>query len=183
LQQCEQLLALDQKLTAILEDKAEPGNDAERLVLAQFCQQPYKKLFAASYRFYSEAFDHDAKLADETQKQHRYNGACAAVLAGCGQGKDADKLNDKDRPRLRKQAMDWLRADLAIRAKQAVSQKKDDRAMVVQFLKHWQKDPDLAGVRDRSALEKLPDAERAEWEKLWADVAELLKKVQDQKQD
>ena len=55
--------------------------------------------------------------------------------------------------------------------------------MVVQFLKHWQKDPDLAGVRDRSALEKLPDAERAEWEKLWADVAELLKKVQEQKQD
>jgi hypothetical protein len=68
-------------------------------------------------------------------------------------------------------------------AKQTESQKKDDRATVVQTLKHWQEDPDLIGVRDKSALEKLPDDERAEWEKLWADVAELLEKVQEQKQD
>ena len=48
-------------------------------------------------------------------------------------------------------------------------------------LRHWQTDPDLAGVRDKAALEKLPDAERADWEKLWSDVAELLKKVVEKK--
>ena len=35
---------------------------------------------------------------------------------------------------------------------------------------------DLAGPRDAAALEKLPDAEHAEWKKLWAEVEELLKK-------
>jgi serine/threonine-protein kinase len=175
LDQCEQLLALDQKLAAILEDKAKPANDADLLVVAQFCQQPYKKHFATSCRFYSEAFDHDAKLADDMQKQHRYNAACAAALAGCGHGKDADSLDDKDRPRLRKQALDWLRADLALWTKQAESRKAEDRAMVVQILKHWQEDADLAGIRDKAAVEKLSDDEQVTCRKLWADVEAVLK--------
>jgi serine/threonine-protein kinase len=176
LQRCERLMRLDQKLAAILdEEKEKPGDNAERLGLARLCQQPFKKLYATSFRFYAEAFAHDAKLADDMQQQHRYNAARAAALAGCGQGKDADKLDDKDRPRLRKQSLDWLRIDLIFWTKQAETDKAADRAMLVQTLKHWQEDPDLAGVRDKSALEKLTDAERAEWEKLWADVAELLK--------
>jgi len=48
-------------------------------------------------------------------------------------------------------------------------------------LRHWQEDSDLAGVRDAVALEKLPESERAEWKKLWADVEELLKKVEPKK--
>ena len=43
---------------------------------------------------------------------------------------------------------------------------------------HWQEDRDLAGVRDKDALAKLPAEERAAWEKLWADVAALLKKAE-----
>ena len=46
------------------------------------------------------------------------------------------------------------------------------------MMKHWQQDSDLAGVRDAAALEKLPAEERAACEKLWADVAALLKKVE-----
>jgi hypothetical protein len=42
-------------------------------------------------------------------------------------------------------------------------------------LRHWQQVPALANVRDKEALAKLPDAERAAWQKLWADVAERLK--------
>jgi hypothetical protein len=37
----------------------------------------------------------------------------------------------------------------------------------------------LAGVRDKEALARLPDHERASWRRLWADVAALLKKVTD----
>jgi hypothetical protein len=43
-------------------------------------------------------------------QQYRYNAACCAALAAGGQGKDADKLDDKERARLREQACDWLRA-------------------------------------------------------------------------
>jgi hypothetical protein len=38
----------------------------------------------------------------------------------------------------------------------------------------WQNDPGLVGVRDASSLARLPAAERADWEKLWADVAAVL---------
>jgi hypothetical protein len=44
-------------------------------------------------------------------------------------------------------------------------------------LHSWQRDPDLAGVCDAEALAALPSAERAGWEKLWADVAATLTKA------
>jgi hypothetical protein len=46
-------------------------------------------------------------------------------------------------------------------------------------LRHWQQDPDLAGLRDEAALAKLPAEERAACEKLWADVVSLLKQAED----
>jgi hypothetical protein len=45
-------------------------------------------------------------------------------------------------------------------------------------LRHWQKDADLASVRDKDALDQLPAAERDAWQRLWADVAALLKRAQ-----
>ena len=47
------------------------------------------------------------------------------------------------------------------------------------MLKHWQKDGDLAGLRDKEALAKLPPDEQKAWAQLWADVAELLKKAEE----
>jgi hypothetical protein len=44
-------------------------------------------------------------------------------------------------------------------------------------LQHWKEDSDLAGVRDTTALAKLPEAERGEWQKLCADVDATLKKA------
>jgi hypothetical protein len=45
-------------------------------------------------------------------------------------------------------------------------------------LRYWQHDLDLAGIRDAAMLAKLPAEERAACEKLWADVAALLKKAE-----
>jgi Tfp pilus assembly protein PilF len=182
LQQCERFIALEHKLPTILEGKDKPANDAERLALAQLCQQPYKKQYAASYRFYADAFAHDAKLADDMQQQHRYNAACAAALAGCGQGNDAANLDAQERARLRQRAVAWLRADLAYRGKHAQSAKPGDRELVRKAMLHWQQDPDLAGLRDRESLKKLPAEEREACAKLWADAVELLNKVQENTQ-
>ena len=44
-------------------------------------------------------------------------------------------------------------------------------------LRHWQADPDFAGVRGPDALRKLPEAERAQWQRLWDDVQALLEKA------
>jgi tetratricopeptide (TPR) repeat protein len=61
----ERLVELDGKLAAILEGKETLANDRECLALAQLCQQPFQQRYAASCRFYTEAFAHDTKLADD----------------------------------------------------------------------------------------------------------------------
>jgi serine/threonine-protein kinase len=175
----EGLVRLDGKLVEILQGKDNAADNSERLQLAWLCQQPFKKLYVASARFYGEAFDHDVKLADNMQQQFRYNAACAAVLAGSGKGEDAAKLDDKDQARLRKQALDWLHADLDAWNKLLVGDPERDRALVQQTLERWQQDSELEGIRDPAALEKMPDAERRACEKLWADVGELLTKVKE----
>jgi eukaryotic-like serine/threonine-protein kinase len=177
LQQCEQLLAVEQKLAAVLEGKAQPADDAERLALARLCRQPFKKFYAASYRFYSEAFAHDAKLPDDMQTGDRYNAACVAALASRGQGADAGKLDDKERARLRKQAVAWLRADLAYWTNQATNEEPAPRELARQTLKHWQEDADLSGLRDATELAKLPADEQKACKELWTDVQALLDKT------
>jgi hypothetical protein len=79
---------------------------------------------------------------------------------------------------VRRQALTWLRADLAARGKQLRSRRPSEADQARWALGHWLKDADLAGLRDRAALDKLPAEERAACEKLWSDVAALLKKVE-----
>jgi hypothetical protein len=47
-------------------------------------------------------------------------------------------------------------------------------------LTHWQQDAELACVRDRGALDKLPESERQAWQQLWDDVAALLRRAEQQ---
>jgi serine/threonine-protein kinase len=176
-QGAEWLLETNRRLPAILEGKEKPVNDSERPALGWLCQRPFKKLHAASTRFYAEAFAHNPKLAEDVTKPHRYNAACSAALASCGKGEDAAKLDDQERARLRQQALDWLRADLAAWTKLADDAKQHDG--IRRTLAHWQQDADLAGIRDEKELAKLHADEREACQKLWADVAELLKKVQE----
>ena len=105
---------------------------------------------------------------------HAAFAACAAALAGCGEGKDADKLDDGERSRLRAKALAWLGDGLAQLAKDLEKDTPTVRAQVREFLEHWQRDKDFAGVRDKDALAKLPPAEREAWGKLWNTVAMLL---------
>ena len=176
--ECERLVELDVKLPRVLKGEAHPADIGERLALAQLCQLPCKSLNAAAVRFYTTAFSERPQLADDLQGQFRYNAACAATLVGCGQGKDADQSDEKERARLRRQALDWLRTDLA--AYRRLLEKESEKAgsAVRQRMQHWQQDKDFAGVRGPKALARLPEAERQAWQKLWADVADTLARAQ-----
>ena len=178
LQTCERLLALDKKLPAILKGEAKPANAQEGAQLADLCRE-YKKRYVAAVRLYTDAFAANPKMA-EPPLPHRYNAACSAVLAGTGQGRDAAKLDDKERARLRQQALTWLRADLTAWCELLDKEPENARTSVEKMMQHWQQDADFARVRG-DALAKLPEAERNEWRKLWEDVAELLKKAQEKK--
>jgi tetratricopeptide (TPR) repeat protein len=174
---CERLVELDGKLSAILSGRKQPADTAERLALAHLCVMPCKKRYVASVQLFREAFEEEPKLADDLNAQHRYEAACAAAQAGCGQGQDADKLDTNERARLRRQALDWLRADL--KAHQQQVEKSADKApwVVVRQMQHWLKDEDFAGVRGSAALARLPEAERGEWHKLWQEVEALRQRA------
>jgi serine/threonine-protein kinase len=176
--QAERLVGLEAKLPRLLKREIQPADVGERLTLAQMCQL-HKSLYAAAARFYAEAFAAEPKRADDLRSGTRYNAACAAAQAGCGQGVDAKSLNDKERARLRRQALDWLQADLSAWRKLLEKNPARIRALVQQTMQHWQQDTDFAGVRGPDALAKLPEAERQDWAKLWADVADLLDRAAD----
>jgi serine/threonine-protein kinase len=177
IKECEHLAELDAKLPEILSGKAAPANNFERLELARMCAL-YKKLNVAAVRLFSQAFSEQPQLADNLNTQDRYNAACAAALAGCGQGKDKDLTGDQERARLRGQALEWLRADLSA-WRQLLDKERDKvRPVVLKTMLHWQQDTDFAVVRGMPALAKLPEAQRLEWQKLWADVADTLTRAQ-----
>jgi tetratricopeptide (TPR) repeat protein len=175
--QAERLVELNGLLPAYLKAERRPQSAAEALEVAGFCQQPYKQLYAAAARFYQDAFAAEPKLAKALRAGHRYNAACAAALAGCGQGKDAAELSAPERSRLHHQAVAWLRADLTAWQNFLEKAPKQTRLTVRETLRNWQKDTDFAGVRSKAALAKLPEEERGEWAKFWGEVAALLEKA------
>ena len=163
---------MEAKLPAFFRGEFQPNDTKERLGLAAICQA--KKLHRAITGLYAAAFAADPKLADDVNAGHRYNAACYASLAAAGQGEDAAKLDDKEKTRLRKQALDWLRAELVLRIKQLETGKPADRAVVQQQMLHWQKDTDLAGIRDAALPAKLSGQEQKACTQLWDDAVALL---------
>ena len=174
LAKAERTAPFQRKLPAFLSGDFKPTTTDERLGLSELCR--IKKLYSVSAGLYADAFAADPKLADDLPAAHRYDAACFAAMAAAGEGQDAAKLNETEKARLRKQAVGWLRADLALWTKLNDTGPRAARAEVQRRMKHWQQDGDVAGVRDAAALTKLPDEERAACEKLWSDVASLLQK-------
>jgi serine/threonine-protein kinase len=175
-QQCQRYLVLDARLPAVLQGAEKPADAAERLEFAQLCL--LKKLSAAAARFYADAFTADPKLAEAVPAGARYQAARAAALAGGGRGKDADGLDDKERARLRRQALQWLRQDLAWWRKALDNGNAQTNAQARQGLRHWQIDPDLAGLREPGTLDQLSPDERKECVALWEEVAAVLSRTQ-----
>jgi len=149
LAQAERLAAAHARVAAVLKGEEHPTTAREWLDLASVCYGT--KNYASSARFWQEAFQLRPGLATDLRAGNRYNAACVAALAG-------GEWHDK--------ALAWLRADLGAWKKLP----KAASAAVAQTMQHWQRDPDLASVRDGDDLSD-------EWKQLWADVAALLKKV------
>jgi hypothetical protein len=95
-------------------------------------------------------------------------------FGGCGKGEDAATLSHGERRRYRKDALDWLRVQLALWDREQAQGATAARERVHAKLRHWQKDPDLAGVREPAALAELSHEERAALLTFWADVAATL---------
>jgi tetratricopeptide (TPR) repeat protein len=161
---CEQMLALDARLPGLLQGK-ERLPPVEQLELARACRhgRPH-----AAFRLYAAAFAAQPALADNLKTGDRYYAACAAVRAAAGEGPNWARLGGSERAGVRQQALAWLRADLELRSALQRGGKSVGGILAI-----WQRDAALSSVRDKAALEKLSDAERESWRRLWADVTAL----------
>jgi serine/threonine-protein kinase len=166
-------------LPAFLRGAYKPEQDDERLALlaAQLANCKFRGLWASVAQAYSELFVAEPKQAEAVVKGYRFAAAHAAVRAGCGQGKDADRLDDKNRARWRRQALDWLRQDLTWWDKALESGNAQTRTDVRWRMQHWQANDGLASVRSKDALARLPDEERKQWQRLWSDVDALRRRA------
>src|SRR5262249_23300207 len=137
IRETQRLIELDARLPGILQGEAQPSDAGEGVELARLCQM-HKKRYAAAAHFYAEAFTAQPKLAEKLGSPGgRYDAACAAALAGCGKGERGHRLPEQQRSRLRRQALDWLRADLE--AWRRLLEKEPDkvRPVVIQHMQHW----------------------------------------------
>ena len=173
---CERMLKLEERLPRLLRGEEKASSAQESLDLARMCQ--LKRMHAAAARFAAEAFAADPKRASDLRARLRYNAACSAALAAARQGEDAAKLDGAAQRKLRAQALECLKADLTAWGQLLDSGPPQARPFIVQTLSHWQKDSDLAGIRDKAALSELPDEEQKAFTLLWAHVTELLKKAE-----
>jgi hypothetical protein len=141
------MIALDARLSAIVKADQQPRDDADRLGLAQRAYD--KALYATAGRLWGEALAHNPKLADDRTAQLRYNAACAAALAGCGQGKDDPQPDEVLRAELRKQALGWLQAEVSAWKGVAMTVAPGNKELVASTLAHWKQDADLAASATR----------------------------------
>jgi serine/threonine-protein kinase len=168
----ERQAALAPRLPAVLRGDDRPKDAAEGLEFALLAY--HARQYGPSARLYAESFRFDPKLAEDMAAWNRYLAARSAALAAAGKGSDDPPLNEPARARFRRQALDWLRAELAYGRQVVQNGPPVAREVVSLRLRRWKADPDLAGVRNEKALNELPGAERRAWRDLWAEVEALI---------
>ena len=167
-------------LPAFLRGEYRPQDNDERLAFLGACQS--QGLYAAATRLYADAFEADPELADRLTTECRYRtlreelleddrmepletecrylAARCAALAGAGLGNDGATLSAAERTRWRRQARDWLRADLAQWARTLDSGSELDRNLAKKMLTRWRVEPDLAGLLEPNEPDELSADER-----------------------
>ncbi len=176
LRELEDLVKLDRRLPAVLRGDERPADAAEGLRFSWLCQR-YRDRPRAAVRLAAAAFAADRNVADTMDMQYRYNAACAAAVAASGEGEDARQLPDKVVAMLRRQALVWLREDLALyRREVRVNRDNAVRWLVGVRMHHWLQDGDFNSVRGE-ALARMAEPDRRAWQELWAEVDALRNQV------
>lgn len=170
----EQFLKLDATLPDVLAGKVELSNPIEKVSYGELCCR--KRLFVPAATFYADALA-DPAMDDHMIQQYRYQAACAAAMAGSSSGNDGVDLDGAEQTRWRRQALQWLQADLEDYDKQLETGPPEVRSAIVRTLQQWQAQPDLAGLREADSISKLPEDEQQLLRTFWADCDRLLKRA------
>ncbi len=159
-------------LRAFLDGSDRPRSIGEKIGLLGVCQ--FEERHRAAADLYAEILASDPHLADDLNAKTRYLAACSAALAGAGRGQDAGGLDESGRLRWRKQARDWLRADLELARRLSKSRHTGLREFLKTTLETWSTDPDLAVLRDPGGCDGLLPSEQEEFRALCENLRLLI---------
>lgn len=171
----DKLLKLQPRFVALVQQRELPTDPEELLALADLCSKGDKRHYVAAVRCYRAAFaaqQWSFRERDDTRLQ----AAVAAVQAAAGRGEGAAGLDDKERTRLRTQALTWLKADLEDlrRALEATGPSLQPRLLLP--LRRSLSCPGLAPVVDAQEADKLSEEERRAWKQYRTEATALLDK-------
>jgi hypothetical protein len=113
------------------------------------------------------AFQHNPNWAEDPRNYLRVQAARSAL--DCALGKGQNVPPPAERSAYRKQALDFLTAELAAYQKFPAS----EQPSVLRMMQKWLREVGWMPVRDAKALEALPPEERDAWNKFWVEVREL----------
>jgi eukaryotic-like serine/threonine-protein kinase len=174
IEQARRVDRVERAFPAFLRGDVKPASVTERL---DFAHVAYTRgLHATSARLWAEIFAVEPRLASEPTNRLRFAAARCAALAGFERGKDQPSLDDAARAALRRQARDWLDADLAAASTIVATKRPKAMRAVHEMLQYWESN--LAAIREDESMAKLPEIERTEWRALWERVECLLNKSQ-----
>ncbi|MFT3882419.1 MAG: protein kinase [Gemmatales bacterium] len=166
---CIQWKGMEDKFPAYLTGTEQPKDEGSILAVAEWFYK-YQQQADAAVRLYRAAFaKYPPKTPDPVNPYH-YDAACAAVLASLAKGAD---LTSDDKAKLRLQALVWFKEELHGMSRLHKTGKSDEQSNIAKLVKQWQENKELAGIRDQSALNQLPQNERQQWQQFWAEVTKL----------
>jgi eukaryotic-like serine/threonine-protein kinase len=167
--ECERLIAVETRMTAVLAGKAQPVDATERLGFGHVCHNNLKR-YTVAVRFYREAFE-SSPQATYPGTRNRYIAARAALLAATGQG--VDPPPPEARAEYRAQALAWLTAERNELAGEVLVKRAGAQTFAHNNTTFWLNDPAYAAVRHPLRLAALPPEEAKQWLALWDDIRRL----------
>ncbi len=163
-----ELMTMEARLPVVAQGGEFPVDAEEAASFARIAFARHDHASAA--RLWAESITLSPELAADLIAANRFQAARAAALAATERG----RVDSPPEPDLgaswRKQALDWLRADLTASATTLAAGTYQERAAVAKRLGRWQVDPALAGIRDEPALSELPEPERRSLQEFWRRV-------------
>jgi serine/threonine-protein kinase len=170
-------IALDRDVPALRQGKLQVAA-RDRVDLAELCCA--RGLNQAAARLFRQALAEGPMDEERPPQAYRQNAACAALAVALGQGSDSAGLGTEERARWRRRCLGWLREQLAW-CQGVPLTGREYRRGVEKVVRLMRDDIALAPVRGADPLARLPEAERRQWQQLWADADALLKQCQRQR--
>lgn len=148
-----------------------PDDPAPHAALGRVFERQGK--LGAAARELSQALELDPRPG--ARQVLRHQAANTAVRAAAGQGNDDNKITEPEVSRLRKQALDYLTADLTACTGMLTRGSPSEQAQARNVLENEYRDAAFTSMRDPAELAKLPEAERRAWRTYWTEVEATLR--------